>query len=666
MSKDPLFRIAIVFCLLSLSPGYSAQLNYVSRTEVSSNNANFDISVFPGNAKYNDRGIGGSEPGAPTFQNTLGDGTVLSYNFVGNSGSGSELTTYASNGTRTPTPVRSGATVSTHGNGEDWANVWTTSDPGPNINFSGSTKNHNPTGVAGAANTFARVVAADGTVDIAGLSSGQIYFPIGSFNNGFSLTLTMTGAGEPDIVASDILANGVIGNINRAWITEFSFTNEGQYDTISYEWRHNDLDASPGSRARFMGVILDGTSAPTGPPEVVNSPATNILPSSATVNGEVTETGNTSSTVTIYWGDNDAGTTAGSWDSSINMGEQTGIFSSGLTGLSPSTTYYFRSFVSNSAGDDWADSTSSFTTLAPPNPPTVVNSAATGVGYIEADLNGSVTSTGGEVPIVTIYFGDNDGGTDAGSWDDAVVLGNESGAFTTNLFGLTHDTTYYFRAYAENGGGGAWAPSTANFTTNAYSPPAVTSNAAINITGTAAEVGGDVTATGDDPPVITIYYGDNDGGTTAGSWDDSVDLGTQSANFSTILSGLTSLTTYFYRVHAQNAAGSVWSDSTETLTTLEVSELIITEFMAANDGGESNNSNNWYPIANQVAGTSDDWIEILNTSGSTYDLGGWHLTDDPADPTKWTFPSPTNILSGQYLIVYARKRSARCQWQSSH
>ena len=40
--------------------------------------------------------------------------------------------------------------------------------------------------------------------------------------------------------------------------------------------------------------------------------------------------------------------------------------------------------------------------------------------------------------------------------------------------------------------------------------------------------------------------------------------------------------------------------------------LFINEFMAANDGGTTNNPNGWYPIANQIPGTSDDWIEILN------------------------------------------------------
>jgi hypothetical protein len=634
--------IALITLIAGLAQ--AADLTLGSRTQVSTNNANFDISVFPGAASYNDRGVGGAEPGTPTVTNDLGDGTVLDYNFVGNSGTGSALTTYASGGAGLiSTPVAPSANV--HGNGEDWANVWTTTNPS---GFT-TTKNHNPTGNAGAANSFARAAEVDGTIDISGLSSGQIYIPHGTFVNQWTLTLTMRGAGQPDIVALDTqIANGP--STNYGWITDFSFTNEGQYDTISYNYTNADRD---GSRSRFMGVILDGAAGPTGPPTVTNSGATNIAPSSATIGGEVTDTGGANPITTIYWGDNDGGTSAGSWDNAINLGAQSGVFTSGLTSLAPSTTYYFRCFVSNGAGDDWANSTATFSTGAPPNAPVVVNSAATGVGYIEADLNGSVTSTGGETPNVTIYFGDNDGGTVPGSWDDAVSVGAQSGAFTTNLFGLTNDTTYYFRAFAENSGGTDWAPSTASFTTNAFSLPSVINTAVTNITGAAAEVGGSVTATGDDPPAITIYFGDDDAGTNPGSWDDAVDLGTRSGDFSEILNGLSSLTTYYYRAFAQNAAGSAWAESTASFTTLEVSDLAINEFMAANDGGNSNNPNGWYPIANQLAGTSDDWIEILNTSNSTYDLGGWHLTDDSGNRTKWTFPSPTNIGPGQFLIVYA-------------
>jgi hypothetical protein len=90
----------------------------------------------------------------------------------------------------------------------------------------------------------------------------------------------------------------------------------------------------------------------------------------------------------------------------------------------------------------------------------------------------------------------------------------------------------------------------------------------------------------------------------------------------------------------------------------EKSDVIVSEFMAANDGGSSNNTNLWYPIFNQVPGTSDDWIEIHNRSADPIDLGGWHLTDDASVESKWTFPAGTVLAGGGFLIVYASSKDS--------
>ena len=86
MTKLTLLSPCIALITLIAGLAQAADLTLGSRTQVSTNNANFDISVFPGAASYNDRGVGGTQPGTPTFTNDLGDGTVLDYNFVGNSG----------------------------------------------------------------------------------------------------------------------------------------------------------------------------------------------------------------------------------------------------------------------------------------------------------------------------------------------------------------------------------------------------------------------------------------------------------------------------------------------------------------------------------------------------------------------------------------------------
>src|SRR5689334_2452879 len=71
------------------------------------------------------------------------------------------------------------------------------------------------------------------------------------------------------------------------------------------------------------------------------------------------------------------------------------------------------------------------------------------------------------------------------------------------------------------------------------------------------------------------------------------------------------------------------------------SSVIISEFLAHNTSG----------IVDED-GDFSDWIEIYNSGATAVNLGGWYLTDDPADLTKWAFPS-TNIAAKGFLVVFA-------------
>ena len=58
-------------------------------------------------------------------------------------------------------------------------------------------------------------------------------------------------------------------------------------------------------------------------------------------------------------------------------------------------------------------------------------------------------------------------------------------------------------------------------------------------------------------------------------------------------------------------------------------------------------------VVKDPQGEFDDYIEIVNTSGSKIDLSGKFLTDDAKNPRKWKFPKGTNIDAGKRLIVWA-------------
>jgi hypothetical protein len=57
--------------------------------------------------------------------------------------------------------------------------------------------------------------------------------------------------------------------------------------------------------------------------------------------------------------------------------------------------------------------------------------------------------------------------------------------------------------------------------------------------------------------------------------------------------------------------------------------------------------------AHNHQGTFPDLIELYNEGNIAADLSGLRLTDDPANPNKFTFPNGTMLAAGAYLTVYA-------------
>ena len=427
--------------------------------------------------------------------------------------------------------------------------------------------------------------------------------------------------------------SGITGDIRIGFLRG----NSGSWDNVSAN-----------GELLLRNMINWALNVTVGPPTVTISPANQISSNSASVAGEVTDTGGSIPAVTVYFGQSDGGTNPNNWDASLPLSNQSGSFSAVLTNLNPATTYYYRSFAFNASGEDWADTSESFTTLAPATLPTIVNNAATGIGFNLAELNGEVTSTGGETPLVTLYWGVTDGGTNPLAWEQAIEIGEQSGSFSREVPGLSSNTNYFFRSSATNAAGRAWAPATASFLTLAFNLPSITSGTTQQVTGISAVISGEVTNTGGDAPTITIYFGTSDGGTVISAWDEALSLGEQSSTFTGNLLSLLPQTEYYFRIHAINEAGEVWAPTSGTFLTSNLGPLIINEFLASNDGTYS-----LYPNPNQVPGSTDDWIEILNVSNTPLNLDGWHLTDDASDLTQWTFPAGTTLAAGEFLLVYA-------------
>lgn len=70
----------------------------------------------------------------------------------------------------------------------------------------------------------------------------------------------------------------------------------------------------------------------------------------------------------------------------------------------------------------------------------------------------------------------------------------------------------------------------------------------------------------------------------------------------------------------------------------------LTEFVAVGNDTHQDEDND-----------TPDWIELYNPTGVDLDLRNYHLTDDPADLSKWTFPS-TLLQAESYLLVFASNK----------
>lgn len=84
--------------------------------------------------------------------------------------------------------------------------------------------------------------------------------------------------------------------------------------------------------------------------------------------------------------------------------------------------------------------------------------------------------------------------------------------------------------------------------------------------------------------------------------------------------------------------------TTSSPTLIILPNPVISEFMADNE----------VTIDDEDC-KSSDWLEIFNATASSVDFGGWFLTDDPANLTKWQIPSLV-LASNQRQLIFASSK----------
>lgn len=281
------------------------------------------------------------------------------------------------------------------------------------------------------------------------------------------------------------------------------------------------LTASESNCVEIPQLVI---TCPVPAPAAENLVATNVTASGAWLNGTLVSTGLFQTTWGVIWGTNNPGATLGGWleGGSAVMGVAAGenlTNSTQLTGLWGNQTYYYAYWATNAYGTNVATPMSFLT--VPLTAPAVDNGAgAASVGLTNASLQGTVLA-GNPAPNVWIYWGLTNGGTTAADWTrGALNLGVlPLGGFSSNVTGLAANQTNWYRCFASNSSGTAWADSSTNFVTAA--PSLMITNigvleGALGATNTATFV---VTLSATSAVPVSVNYATANGGATVADAD---------------------------------------------------------------------------------------------------------------------------------------------------
>ena len=185
-------------------------------------------------------------------------------------------------------------------------------------------------------------------------------------------------------------------------------------------------------------------------PGVTTSNVTSITLNSAVCGGNVTSEGNLDVTARgVCWSTSPNPTIT---DNKTTNGSGTGSFTSNITGLADGTTYYVRAYATNSKGTAYGEE-KSFTTIAK-TLPQITTANVTSITANTAVCGGNVTSDGNAtITARGVCWSTSPNPTIT---DNKTTDGSGIGSFTSNITGLTLNTTYYVRAYATNEKGTAY------------------------------------------------------------------------------------------------------------------------------------------------------------------------------------------------------------------
>ena len=361
-------------------------------------------------------------------------------------------------------------------------------------------------------------------------------------------------------------------------------------------------------------------------PTITTQAVTDITTNTATGNGNITFLGSPDPThYGICWGTSSNPTIS---DSKTDGGATStaGAFTGLITGLAPYTTYYVRSYATNSAGTVYGSAVS-FTTL--PAAPAVTTQAVTGISATTATGNGNITSLGAPNPTQHGVCWNTTGNPSTS--DSKTEMGSTSttGAFTSAMTSLMPNTKYYVKAYATNIVGTVYGDQV-EFTTD--KSLAIATQSVSNITANSATGNANIIELGETNPTQHGICWNTTSNPTTSNYK--TELGATSATgaFTSSITGLSPYTVYYVKAYATDSKGTVYGNEVN-FTTLPIAPVISTQ-----------NATN---ISTTTATGNGNISNLGNPSASQYGVC-WNTTGNPSisdNKTQQGIPSGTGSFT---------------------
>jgi hypothetical protein len=388
------------------------------------------------------------------------------------------------------------------------------------------------------------------------------------------------------IITNGSATSELIGNLNPGHLYYFA--------VIPFNWNGNNSETF---NYRTQASIPTANAYTIVPPSLTTSqPASTAISSTtADITGNITYLGSDSNATTrgicykIY--------ASGDPETTDSTKFQTGSFGTGsftltLTGLIAESRYKFRAYALNSAGTGYGSVSYDFYTLSTEPSAHAASFTATANSTTQIDLSFSAASTltNADGYIIIMKQGSAPASlpADGSAYSTGTVIGdatvaayiNNTSSTSTSIYGLNPGLNYYFKLIPFN-----WDQNnslTFNYRTqatvpvanaNTIVPPLVNTSSTIsNLSSTAVDISGDITATnGANATTRGICYKVYAAGdpTTANSTNpETGSFGTGS--FTLSLTGLAAETRYKFRAYAINSAGTGYGSTSYDFYTYSI------------------------------------------------------------------------------------------------